>query len=159
MKTAPVHITEAEAFKKMAFACARREYASVDILKKLQKYDLTPEATASILSRLQKERYVDDVRFCRGYIRDKLKFAKWGKVKIAYHLRGKGISSEVIHSAMQEFSDENPLDVLQPLLHNKLKTIKGNTAYEIKGKLIRFALGRGFQMDDILKVVETIEIK
>ena len=40
---------------------------------------------------------------------------------------------------------------LETLLRNKLKTIKSDSDKEKRSKLIRFAIGRGFAMDETLR--------
>ena len=156
MKSQPIHITEDEAFKKMALICARREYCKGDILKKLQRYELTENQAKSIINKLIKEKFVDDSRYCRGYISDKIKFLKWGKIKIEYHLRSKGVAQDTIRNAMEEFSTEDTTEALQKILQQKSKSVKGNSNYEIRTKLIRFALSRGFTLSEILKQLENL---
>ncbi|MBR3444558.1 MAG: RecX family transcriptional regulator, partial [Prevotella sp.] len=53
-------------------------------------------------------------------------------------------------------SDDNSeyVQILRELLRNKARSVKAKNAYERNGKLIKFALGRGFSMDVIMKVIE-----
>lgn len=67
------------------------------------------------------------------------------------------IDSSIIDDALTEIPEEDNLDTLRNLINNKRKSVKGKSDYEIRCKLIRFALGRGFQMDDILKIVGDVD--
>ena len=40
------------------------------------------DAIDRIINRLEQEKYIDEERFCRAFINDKYRLAKWGKVKI-----------------------------------------------------------------------------
>lgn len=119
---------------------------------------LPEELSTDIIGRLIKERYIDEERYVHSYIHDKLSFNKWGKKKIALYLQQKHIPSEVIEAAFSEFSDNSLNASLQPLLEAKRKTVTGRSTYEINGKLIRYALGRGFSMKEILACMQKMNV-
>lgn len=47
--------------------------------------------------------------------------------------------------------------VLQKLLAAKRKSVRAESEYELNGKLVRFALSRGFEMKDICRCIEVSE--
>ena len=143
-------VSEKTAYQRMARLCSKKEYCSFDIRQKLQRMQLADDAVNNIISLLLKQKYIDDARFTRSFISDKLRFSKWGKTKIIFFLRHKQIPQETIDEVLQTFSDEVLLQQLKPLLEKKLKSVKGKTEYEKRAKVIRFALSRGFPMPDIL---------
>ena len=63
------------------------------------------------------------------------------------------IPSSIYDPILDEVDEENYVEKLRPLLEAKRKTVTGKSEYEIRGKLIRFALSRGFEMDTILKIL------
>lgn len=141
----------------MANLCARREYCVFDIETKLKRYDLEKEIIESIIARLVKEKYIDEIRYTRGFIKDKIRFNKWGKTKIEYALRQKRVPEDIVAEAFLEYTDEELNNSLQDLLQAKWKTIKGDSDYEKRNKLIRFGLSRGFDMNNILKCIKNIK--
>ncbi len=143
----------------MAAACAKRECCASQIRQKLNRYALDDSAKEKIIKRLKNDKFLDESRYCRSFINDKLRFNKWGRVKIEFALRQKNIPQETIAEAFGEFPDSSFNEKLQPLLEHKLKSVKGATDYEKRTKLIRFALGRGFAMDETLKCVDNIFTK
>ena len=151
-------ITKDQAFSRMARICSQKECCTFDIRQKLLRLKFYEEAADEIITKLKKEKYIDENRFTRSFINDKLRFNKWGKTKIVTALRQKRIPSEIIDEAFSEFSDESVNQSLQPMLEKKWKTVKGKTEYEKSTKLIRFALGRGFAMKDILRCVHTMNL-
>ena len=153
----PKIISESKALSRMANLCARREYCVHDIETKLQRYNLENDTIKSIIAKLKKEKYIDELRFTRSFIRDKIRFNKWGKVKIEYALRQKRIPESIVNEAFMDFTDSDLNDSLQELLQAKCKTIKANSDYEKQTKLIRFGLSRGFDMGVILQCVKKLK--
>ena len=138
-------MTTDEILYKLAARCSVSEQCLSDVEGKLAKYDLTEEERTRILRHLVEEKYVDDSRYAEAYVRDKYRFNKWGRMKIAQGLRMKGIDNETISSAMGAIDEEEYLGILRDLLKAKRRSTKGKNEYEINGKLARFATGRGFE--------------
>ena len=92
--------------------------------------------------------------FAKAFVRDKYRFNQWGRVKIANALRMKCISSACIAEAMEQIDEDEYLDILATLLKKKLGSVKGANDYERNGKLIRFAMGHGYEMNDILMCIK-----
>lgn len=138
-------MTADEILYKMAAKCSTSEQCMSDIEAKLSRYDLTEEERTRILRHLVEEKYIDDRRYAEAFVRDKYRFNKWGRIKIAQGLRMKGIDSETISTAMKAIDEAEYLDILRDLIKAKRKSTRGKNDYEINGKLVRFATGRGFE--------------
>lgn len=138
--------SENEAFYALSALCAASEQCEYKLREKLQRWTITGDAADRIIAKLYEERYLDESRFASAYARDKLRYNQWGKVKIAEALRLLHISPEAIHDACALLPEEEYQDILRSLLKGKCRTIKAKSEYERRGKLIRFALGRGFEM-------------
>lgn len=142
-------MTADEILYKLAARCSVSEQCLNDIENKLAKYDLPEEERTRILRHLVEEKYVDDQRYAEAYVRDKYRFNKWGRMKIAQGLRIKGIDNETISEAMGAIDETEYLSILRDLIKAKRKSTKGKSDYEINGKLARFATGRGFEYSAI----------
>ena len=138
-------MTTDEILYKLAAKCSVSEQCLSDIEAKLSRYDLTEEERTRILRHLVEEKYVDDRRYAEAYVKDKYRFNKWGRIKIAQGLRMKGIDNETIKSAMEAIDEEEYQEILRDLIKAKRRSTRGASEYEINGKLIRFATGRGFE--------------
>lgn len=147
-------ITETEALSRVAAYCSTAEHCRAEITEKLQRWGISYDAIGRILNRLVQEKYIDEERFCRAFIRDKYRFAKWGKVKIGQALQLKKIPSMTYSSFLNEIDEEEYLSILRSLLTVKKKSVHAENEYELNGKLIRFALSRGFEMKDIRRCIE-----
>lgn len=147
-------ITEQEALQKLSALCARAEHSSGEMTEKMRKWGLTEDAQARIMARLTAGKYVDDARFSRFFVNDKIKYNKWGRRKIEQALWQKGVDRSVYGPILNEVPDEEYIAVLRPLIKNKWKTIKAATDYERSMKLIKFAMSRGFDYSVIKKCVD-----
>ncbi|WP_298650433.1 regulatory protein RecX [uncultured Proteiniphilum sp.] len=151
-------ITEEKAYAKMARICSQKECAPCDIARKLGRMELPRPVIDKIIDRLKKEKYMDEKRFIRSYIHDKLHFNKWGRRKIILSLKQKQLPQDLIEEVLSEFSGASFGESLQPILEKKWKTVKGKSDYEKRGKLIRYVLSRGFSMDEVMACMKKMRI-
>ena len=147
-------MTADEILYKLAARCSVSEQCLSDIEAELAKYDLPDEEKTRILRHLVKEKYIDDRRYAEAYVRDKYRFNKWGRIKIAQGLRMKGVDRESIDAAMKAIDQAEYLNILRDLLKAKHKSTRGKSDYEINGKLVRFAIGRGFEYSAIRQCLD-----
>jgi regulatory protein len=145
-----------EALKYAMDLCSRQERCRSEILEKLEARKISPGNTSSILDKLIAEKFIDEQRFSHAFSRDKLKFNKWGKMKIRHMLKAKKIPESMIESALDGLDEEYYLGILREELQKKRKNIKGSNAFEIRGKLYRFASQRGFGPGDIHKLLDEV---
>ncbi len=132
--------------------CSRREYCRADVLKKaLAALDGDAAAASEVVDTLVSEKYVDDLRYAAAFARDKASIAGWGSVKIRYMLSSKGISKEIIQEALGDIDAEKASDKMTRVLETKAKALKDDP--QKKMKLLRFALGRGYEYEDANRVV------
>lgn len=132
--------------------CSRREYCVSDIRNKLMaQLEGNTVKVQEILDSLQKDKYLDDMRYAVCYARDKSSIAGWGETKIRYMLSSKGISREVIAKAIEEIDQSRAKIRLDKLLENKYRILKDDPQCKIK--LLRFALGRGYSYEDSAQII------
>ena len=139
---------------RLTALCAQGEHCSYEMEEKMRKWGINEEAQARIMAHLINERYIDDERYCRAYIRDKIHYSKWGRRKIEQGLYLKRIDRSLSSAALNEVDDEEYLQVLRPMLKAKWRTIKAGSDYERSGKLIKYALSRGFTFDIIRQCID-----
>ena len=151
-------MTEQEAFLQLAALCANAEHCQHEMLEKMKKWELQEVVQARVMARLVKERYVDDERYARAFVKDKIRYNKWGRRKVQQALWLKRIDDAIQQTVLDEISDEEYLKVLKPLLKQKSKSIRAESDYERNQKLVRFALGRGFTFDIIRQCLDTSDI-
>ena len=145
--------TEQEAYQTLSALCAQAEHCQWEMTEKMRRWELTEEAQARVMQRLVSERYVDDERYARAFVKDKVRYNKWGRRKVEQALWQKHIDESVRQQVLDEVDDDEYISILRPMLQQKRKSTKASSDYELNGKLIKFAMSRGFTMDIIKQCV------
>ena len=146
--------TENEAYLALAALCAQAEHCQYEMLEKMRRWELPEDAQARVMAKLIKERYVDDERYAQAFVKDKIRYNKWGRRKVEQALWQKRVDEDIRKRVLDDVDDDEYLNVLRPLLKQKRKTIKAKNDYELNQKLIRFAVGRGFTFDIIRQCID-----
>ncbi|MBO4718357.1 MAG: RecX family transcriptional regulator [Prevotella sp.] len=149
--------TEQEAYLQLAALCAQAEHCQQEMRDKMKRWGMALEAQDRVIARLVKERYIDDERYARAFVKDKIRYNKWGRRKVQQGLWMKRINDDIQQRVLDEIDDEEYLNVLKPLLAQKRKSIKAQSDYELTQKLVCFALGRGFTYDIIRQCLDVDE--
>ena len=124
------------------------------MLEKMRRWEVPEDAQARIMAKLIKERYVDDERYAQAFVKDKIRYNKWGRRKVEQALWQKRVDEDIRKRVLDDVDDAEYLSVLRPLLKQKRKTIKAKNDYELNQKLMRFAVGRGFTFDIIRQCMD-----
>lgn len=150
-------MTEQQALLKLTTLCTQSEHCSQEMLDKMKKWELPEDAIARNMQFLIEKKFIDDERFARFFIHDKIKYNKWGRRKVEQALWMKHIPKEISNPIFEEIEEELYMETLLPLLKNKYKTIKAKNDYERSMKLIRFAMGRGYDMSIIHQCIDRLK--
>ncbi len=148
--------TPEQALALLMRQCARGERCSYDAQTSMRRWDIADEDAKGILERLHRERFIDDGRYAAAYVREKMRFSGWGARKIAAALRAKRIAPRHIQEALEQLSTDGDSERLEAMLRKKAATISAKNDYDLKGKLVRFGVGRGFDLDDVLSAIEQV---
>jgi len=136
--------------------CARSERCISETRAFLDSIGAGEADREEVLERLKTEGFINELRYARAYTADKYRLNSWGRVKIRYNLNAKGIPSVIIHTAMEILDPDEYYENLKDDLAKKLKSVTGKSTWEKKGKLVRFAAGRGFESDLIYMAVDEV---
>lgn len=143
-----------QALQSLMRLCARSEKSSGDALRLMQQWQVPQAERQGVLERLVKERFIDDGRYAEAYVREKSRLSGWGARKIAMQLRQKGVSQAIIDDALRQLDSNVELPRLVDKLRRKIRTTKYTSDYELRGKLMRYALSLGFDYDIVQRAVE-----
>lgn len=146
------NLSPAEALNKAAAYCTLCERCINEVSTKLTAWGMQASEQAKIIERLIEENFINEERYCHAFVNDKLRFNRWGRIKITAALREKRIDKELINEAIAEIDEELYMQVLQELIAIKQKELKGND-YATKQKIVRFAASRGFEPAKIFKII------
>ena len=141
-------LTEEQLFNRLSALCARAEHCSQEMAAKMRLWQVPDDVQQRVIERLTKERYIDDGRYAHAYVHDKVRYARWGRRKIEQALYMKRIPDDAIAAALGEVDQSEYIEILRPMLQAKAKSIKADSQYELEMKLMRFAAGRGFSVEE-----------
>lgn len=150
-------ISEEKTLSKLAALCSKKECCTADLNDKMRNRGLDSEARQRIIDYLVSHQFVDDSRYCRAFVNDKVKYNKWGRRKIEQALWLKHIPSDISTPILDAVPDEDYLRTLRPMLKAKWATIKASTDYERSMKLINYAMGRGYEIRLIRQCIDEAE--
>jgi len=142
----------------MAKYCAYQERCVKDVKDKLKTYDIAEKEKNIILEYLLDNRFVNDERFAKSFVRGKVNQSGWGVNKIRFHLIQKGIDKDIIEEALGQTDEETYRQRLIEILKAKAKTVKEASDYEKKRKLAAYAMQKGFEGSLIWEVLKEFDI-
>lgn len=141
---------------RAASYCSGAEHCIQDVRKKIEAAGLTQEESERIIARLLKEKFIDESRFAKSFVNDKLRFNKWGSIKIGYELQKKNIPADIRCEALEQIDEQEYQEILTSLLKGKLRTVTGKNDQDIFYKLLRFAAGRGFETREAVQCLKQL---
>lgn len=142
-------LSREKALAKLAALCARAEYCTGDMEDKMRRWGLSGDDIKENISYLVANKYVDNARYCQAFVNDKIAYNHWGRRKIEQALWMKRVPESVSAPILDAVPEEDYINVLKPLIASKSATVKAEGDYERQMKLVKFALGRGFSIDEI----------
>lgn len=137
--------------------CARAEHSTAEVRKKLRQWGISIQDSEMIIKRLVNSRYVDDSRYTRALVNDKVKFARWGRFKINHALYAKGINPQLIAQALDTIDPDIYEANLHAVLTAKARTLPRPLSYEDRVKLYRHAISRGYESELISRAIKTLD--
>jgi regulatory protein len=127
-------------------ACSGREYCISDITALMERWGAPDEETCNwVIDRLMNDKFIDEHRYSRAFVLDHFRHSHWGRVKISMALKQKRVDPAAITSGLEAISEEEYLEKLNKTISDQRRKIKAKNRLDLKGKLLRHALARGFE--------------
>ena len=142
---------------KMAKYCAYQERCVKEVRDKLKTYEIPQKERDKILEYLLENRFVNDERFAKSFVRGKINQSGWGVNKIRFYLVQKGIPKEIIEEALGQTDEEVYRQRLVDILKTKSKTVKADSDFEKKRKLAAYAMQKGFEAALVWEVLKDLD--
>ena len=147
-------LTSGEALNKAAAYCTLCERCISEVSTKFTAWGVPHGEQEKIIARLIEEKFIDEERYCRAFVNDKVKFNRWGRIKITAALREKHLPQEHIKDAIDNIDEEIYLQALQETIDIKSREFKGKDDFATQQKIIRHAASRGYEPALILKTIK-----
>lgn len=153
----PLNIGTEKALEKIKHYCAYQERSHDEVRDKLYSFGLYKNEVEQLLTQLLEENYLNEERFAIAFAGGKFRMKGWGKVKIKYELRQKGVSDYCIKKALMAIEEDRYSQTLEKLVKEKLALLRTEKNIFIrKKKLQQFLLQRGFESHLVNNYVNNI---
>ena len=146
-------LTPGEALNKAASYCTLCERCISEVSAKLTAWGVLYAVQEEIITRLTNEKFIDEARYCRAFVNDKVRFNRWGRLKITAALRDKRLPQEYIKEAMDNIDEDAYQQSLQETIDIKRRELKGKDDFATQQKIIRHAASRGYEPSLIIKAI------
>ncbi len=145
-------------FNKAAAFCAYQERSHQEVRERLRKWNIWGADAEEIIAELITGNYLSEERFAKAYSGGKSRMKQWGRLKIKQELQRRGVSRYSIEQGMKEIGDEEYRDGLKKLLEKKAVqlTKSSGDSLQLRARLVRFALGKGYEMDLVKELVDVM---
>ena len=151
-------MTETEGKTRAEAYCSAAEHCRSEVRAMLERHGAEKPDIESIINNLVKEGFIDEFRYARAFVHDKVRFAKWGKVKIAQALWQKRIPQDITDAALESIDYDEYLAALKDVVKAKFRTVKGATEYERKMKTMRSVCSRGYEPALVRKLLDLSDL-
>lgn len=149
--------TVKQALESLQRSCAKMERCVSDAKRSLYRFGIERDKWDGIIDSLIRDRYIDEKRYAESFVREKSSLQKWGIRRIETALKIKGIPNEYIEEAIAScITEEKESENLHSILIARKAKIKDTDAFAVRRKLFTYAAGRGYDIDDINEILDTI---
>ena len=121
--------------------------------KKASKWGVPHCEQEKIITRLIEEKFINEARYCRAFVNDKVRFNRWGRIKIRAALSEKRLPRELVNEAIDNIDEEQYMASLAEVIAAKRRELKGKDDYTAQQKIMRYAASRGFEPSLIIKAI------
>lgn len=136
---------------KAANYCVYQERTQAEVRKRLREWEVFGDKVEQVIAYLITENYINEERYAKAFVGGKFRVKKWGKRKILFELKGKGLSKYCIESGMKEIDDQDYFDTIDQLIAYKKNDLRNEPNRLIKKqKTVKYLVGKGFEMNLVL---------
>ena len=148
------YLTPDQAFQKLKHFCGYQERTHQEVKDKLYSLGLWKQDVETTLSKLIEEDYLNEERFAKAFAGGKFRMKQWGRVKIIYEMKQKGISAYCMKIGLREIDQDEYEKTLRKLAEKKLATLGGEkNGFTKKRKLMDYLLQKGYERDLCLAII------
>ncbi|MCO5247453.1 MAG: RecX family transcriptional regulator [Chitinophagales bacterium] len=136
---------EQDLLERIEHYCAYTERCEQDVILKLKSWEVPSTLFPKVIDHLKNNRFLEQGRYGKMFVRGKFNLKGWGKQKIKFQLNSKHIDEDTIETSLREINEEDYIDKLHLLLSNKQKSVSAKDNFELKNKLTKYALQKGYE--------------
>lgn len=150
-------LSKEQAWQKIKHYCAYQERSHNEVKNKLYGFGLYKSEVEELLSKAIEEDYLNEERFAEMFAGGKFRMKHWGKVKIVYELRLKGVSSYNINRGLKSIPDADYRKTLQKLAEEKWNSLKGEHPLSRQAKTTSYLQQKGYEIPLIQQAIQAVK--
>ena len=143
-----------EAFNKALDIISFKDNTTYEIRNKLYKKGYDDIIISDVLKKLKEYNFIDDNKYAQSYVNSCLTYKKYGKNKIIYMLKQKGISSSIISNL--NFNNDLEFETAKNVFYKKLSSLDKYDNNKKKEKLYRHLSSKGYSSEVIMKLLKDL---
>ena len=143
-----------EAFNKALDIISFKDNTTYEIENKLYKKGYSDIIISDVIMKLKEYNFLDDNKYAQNYVNNCLMYKKYGKNKIVYMLKQKGIPSNIINNLI--FDNDLEFETAKKLFDKKLLSLDKEDNNKKKEKLYRHLSGKGYSNEIIMKLLKNL---
>lgn len=147
-------ISKMDALAKLQRYCAYQDRCHQEVRSKLLDLGMYGEELEQIMAQLIEEKFLDEERFARSYVRGKFRINKWGKIRIKQELKRRNISDYCIRKGMEEIPEEDYIKQAEEVIQSKAEKLKEPDDFKKRNKLAAHAFRRGYEMELVWDIIK-----
>jgi regulatory protein len=136
---------DSKVLNQLARYCAYQERCISEIKQKMHALLVDESEQAAYLSWLTENNYLNEARFVELFVRSKFNQKHWGRNKIMFELKKRGIRESMLINAWNGIEDTDYVGQLVKILQKKKAELKLGTAQQKYQKCYAFALSKGYE--------------
>ena len=145
--------------QKLKQYCAYQERCHSEVQQKLWDLGVGRSVHDEIISNLIEENFLNEERFAIQFAGGKFRMKGWGKRKIEYALKDKGVSSYSIKKGLKEIDTDAYERTLEQIAEKKYEILNGESLLSRKKKTMDYLLQKGYEMDLVNRVMNNLKAK
>jgi regulatory protein len=145
-----------EILQKLARYCAYQERCVQELEQKMKTFEVSPAEYSEYLNWLRENNYLNEARFVEIFVRSKFNQKSWGRTKINYELRKRGISASLVASAWDGIDDADYIEKARTILLKKKDEIKTGTSPQRYQKCYHFGLSKGYESSLVRELLKPL---
>ena len=106
-----------------------------------------------VIDKLIDYKYLDDDRFTKAFIKDKLNFTNWGDYKIKNELKRLGVNEEIIYNNMTSIDDNIYYERINKIIDKDISTNKKYGGIKLKNKIYNHLLTLGYSKEKVISII------
>lgn len=106
-----------------------------------------------VIDKLIDYKYLDDDRFTKAFIKDKLNFTNWGDYKIKNELKRLGVNEEIIYNNISNIDDNIYYERINKIIDKDISINKKYSGIKLKNKIYNHLLTLGYSKEKVISII------